>query len=50
MKKLLFKSVNTFLLLSFTFLNGEENRPNIILLFADDAAVSYTHLTLPTKA
>ena len=35
--KLLTKSVNTILLLSFTLLNGEDRPPNIILLFADDA-------------
>ena len=35
--KLLTKSVNTILLLSFTILNGEDRPPNIILLFADDA-------------
>ena len=40
MKKLLIKLVNTILLMSFTILNGEENRPNIILLFADDAGFS----------
>ena len=40
MKKILIKLVNTILLMSFTLLNGEENRPNIILLFADDAGYS----------
>ena len=40
MKKLLIKLVNTILLMSFTLLNGEENQPNIILLFADDAGYS----------